>query len=129
MEANDRGRTTGLWRYPAAAGDTTLASAHGYHVVATDGRIGHVERVSTEPGTAWLIVDTGVWIFGTRRMIPAGLIDRIDRDAREVHVRVSKDEIRSAPDYEAVADADHTHELAEARHRDALSAHFGRWEI
>jgi hypothetical protein len=34
-------------------------------------------------------------------MLPAGVIDRIDYDRREVHVNLTKDEIRQAPDYEA----------------------------
>ena len=47
------------------------------------------------------MVDTGVWIFGNKRMLPAGVIDRIDYDDRKVYVNLAKDEIRQAPDYVA----------------------------
>ena len=47
------------------------------------------------------MVDTGVWIFGKKRMLPAGVIDRIDYDGRKVYVNLTKDEIRQAPDYDA----------------------------
>jgi hypothetical protein len=52
-------------------------------------------------GGSYIVVDTGFWIFGKKRMLPAGVIDRIDYDRREVHVNLTKDDIRQAPDYNA----------------------------
>jgi hypothetical protein len=34
-------------------------------------------------------------------MLPAGVIDRIDYDGREVHVNLTKDKIHEAPNYDA----------------------------
>ena len=45
-------------------------------------------------------VDTGPWIFGKKRMLPAGVIDRVDRDDEKVYVNRSKDEIKDAPEFD-----------------------------
>jgi hypothetical protein len=44
-------------------------------------------------------VDTGFWIFGKKRLIP-GLVSTVDHDANTVHVNMTKEQIKSAPDYE-----------------------------
>jgi hypothetical protein len=46
------------------------------------------------------VVDTGFWIFGKKRMIPAGVISRVDHDDRQVYVALTKDQIKQAPDFE-----------------------------
>jgi hypothetical protein len=63
-------------------------------------------------------VDTGFWIFGKKRMIPAGAITDMDLDNRTVRVNLTKDQIKAAPDYEA-AQRDDTD------YRDRLSDHYG----
>ena len=41
------------------------------------------------------------------RLIPAGVVTAVDHDAKQVHVTMTKDEIKSAPDYDAtVRDSD-----------------------
>jgi len=45
-------------------------------------------------------LDTGFWIFGKKRMIPAGVITRIDHDDRNVYVTLTKDQIKQAPDFD-----------------------------
>ena len=71
----------------------------GYDVEATDGGIGKIDEASDEAGSAYLVVDTGFWIFGRKRMIPAGVVARVDDDDRKVYVSMSKDDIKSAPDF------------------------------
>jgi hypothetical protein len=39
-------------------------------------------------------------------MLPAGVIDRIDYDGRQVLVNLTKDQVRDAPDYDAGRDQD-----------------------
>ena len=73
----------------------------GYDVEATDGRIGKIDEASNEAASSYLVVDTGFWIFGKKRLIPAGVIRRVDDEDRTVHVSMTKDQIKSAPDYEA----------------------------
>lgn len=93
MESSDRG----LWDYsdPASGADLT-----GYSVEATDGGIGKVDEATNEVGSSYIVVDTGPWIFGKKRMLPAGVIDRVDRDDEKVYVNRSKDEIKDAPEFD-----------------------------
>jgi hypothetical protein len=89
-----------LWSYrdTARSEPTDLV---GFQVVATDGAIGNIDAATYDVGGSYIVVDTGVWIFGKKRMLPAGVIDRIDYDDRKVDVNLTKDEIRQAPDYDA----------------------------
>jgi hypothetical protein len=74
----------------------------GYEVSARDGSIGKVEElVDGDDGRAYIVVDTGFWIFDKKRMIPAGAIDTIDHKNRRINVKLTKDEIKKAPDYDA----------------------------
>jgi hypothetical protein len=91
---------TDLWSYR----DTTRSQTTdlvGFQVVATDGAIGNLDAATYEVGGSYIVVDTGFWIFGKKRMLPAGVIDRIDYDAHKVHVNLTKDQIREAPDFYA----------------------------
>ena len=72
----------------------------GYSVEAIDGRIGKVDVASDEADAAHLVVDTGFWIFGIKRLIPAGVVASVDDMSRCVHVNMSKQQVREAPDWE-----------------------------
>jgi hypothetical protein len=87
-----------VWGYV----DLTLAEQHpaGFTVEAQDGKIGKVDKASNEPGSSYLVVDTGPWILGKKVIIPAGLIERVDRDSETVFVSRTKDEIKEAPEYD-----------------------------
>jgi hypothetical protein len=91
---------TDLWSYRDTARSHTTDLV-GFLVVATDGAIGNLDAATYDVGGSYIVVDTGFWIFGKKRMLPAGVIDRIDYDRREVLVNLAKDEIRQAPDYDA----------------------------
>jgi hypothetical protein len=93
--------TLPLWKYRADLGMVTLRrDAVGYDVAATDGVIGSIHESSYDPSGAYLVVDTGTWIFGERRMIPAGVVERVDVEARTVFIALSKAEVEAAPDFE-----------------------------
>ena len=72
----------------------------GYDVEASDGSIGKIDEASTEAAGQWLVVDTGFWIFGKKRLIPAGTVSGVDHDGKTVIVNMSKDQIKSAPDFD-----------------------------
>ena len=72
----------------------------GYAVEATDGGIGSVAEVDTAAGAAHLVVDTGPWIFGRKVLLPAGTVERVDRDERKVYVDRTKDQIKESPEYD-----------------------------
>jgi hypothetical protein len=84
----------------------------GYDVEAADGGIGTVDGATFETGRGHVVVATGPWIFGRKVLLPAGVIDRVDHEARCVHVTRTKDEIRHAPEYDPDTPAD---DPAEAR--------------
>jgi hypothetical protein len=92
--------SSGIWTYR----ETILVQAQpdlaGYKVEAEDGSIGKVDEASNEIGSAFVVVDTGPWIFGTKVMIPAGAVRDIDPDAETVFVDRTKDEIKDAPEFD-----------------------------
>ena len=75
----------------------------GFDVEATDGSIGTIDEATTDTDRAHVVVDTGFWIFGKKRLIPAGAVTAVDENARKVTVNLSKDQIKSAPDYDESA--------------------------
>ena len=89
--------STWTYRDTINAGQRDLV---GYKVEAADGSIGKIDETSNEAGAAYVVVDTGPWIFGKKRLIPAGVIERIDADAELVYVGMTKDQIKNAPDFD-----------------------------
>src|SRR5262245_18934037 len=77
----------------------------GYDVEAADDSIGKVDKRSTEAGRDYLVVDTGFWIFGHKRLIPAGVVRRVDNKQRKIYVAMTKDEIKNAPDFDEMMTA------------------------
>jgi len=93
--------TIWVWRlYGRASSASMLPDITGFDVEATDGSIGKVDEATYENGEGALVVDTGFWIFGKKRMLPAGVVQGVDEEERKVFVSVSKDEIKNAPDYD-----------------------------
>jgi hypothetical protein len=84
--------------YDASPGQ--LPDVTGWKVEAQDGHIGKVDSATYETSSSCLVVDTGFWIFGKKRMIPAGVVDTVDPDNETVHVTMTKEQIRQAPDYD-----------------------------
>lgn len=72
----------------------------GYDVEATDGPIGTIDQATGETDRSYVVVDTGAWISGKKRLIPAGLLTAVDHDASTVTLTLSKDQVRAAPDYD-----------------------------
>ncbi|MCM2416992.1 PRC-barrel domain containing protein [Streptomyces sp. RKAG293] len=89
-----------IWGYGATSGYQAEADVTGYKVEATDGHIGKVDKHSDEVGAAYLVVDTGVWIFGKSVLLPAGTVSRVDHENRTVFVARSKGEIKDAPEFD-----------------------------
>jgi hypothetical protein len=71
-----------------------------YDVEATDGCIGTIDHAASDESGAYVVVDLGSWVPGTKRLIPAGAIAELDHDGRKVHLALTQDEIRDAPDYD-----------------------------
>jgi hypothetical protein len=94
--------TVSVWTYRTSlSNNVTYPSKFvGYDVEATDGSIGKIDKASTETGRQYLVVDTGFWIFGKKRLIPAGVVTNVDHDDHNVYVAMTKDQIKQAPDYD-----------------------------
>jgi len=106
---------SGLWDY----GDPTFGTdLSGYSVEATDGGIGKIDEATNEVGSSYIVVDTGPWIFGKKVMLPAGVIDRVDREDETVYVNRSKDEIKDSPPFDETAYRDDAY-------RDDLGTYYG----
>src|SRR5262245_32770053 len=58
-----------VWTYRGDI-DTTAKNLVAYDVEAADGGIGKIDKASTEVNRQYLVVDTGFWIFGKKRLIP-----------------------------------------------------------
>jgi len=106
--------TIDLWAYPDSFGRLDVT---GYDVEALDGDIGTVDETSLELGAGYLVIDTGRWIFGKKVMIPAGLVERVDRDGETVYIARRKDEIENAPEFDQDQYSDPTY-------RDKLGAYY-----
>ncbi len=87
--------------FASSSGTGKLPDVTGFNVEATDGHIGKVDEATSKDTSSCLVVDTGFWIFGNKRMIPAGVVRRVDPDQKKIYVAMSKDEIKGAPDYDA----------------------------
>src|SRR5918912_4113933 len=85
-------------------------------VQAADGGIGKVQDVVERGSRAFLLVDTGPWIFGKTIKVPAGLVQAVDAEQRIVLVDRPKDDIKNAPEQDDLAD--------DAEHEEALTRHY-----
>jgi hypothetical protein len=86
-----------IWSYKDEIAGIDLT---GYSVEATDGSIGKIDDATNEVGESYIVVDTGPWIFGKSVVLPAGIIDRVDRNEETIYVNLWKDEIKNAPEYD-----------------------------
>ncbi len=94
--------STDLWTY-RDAGTIGVEVARGvdlagFSVEATDGGIGKIDEATYDTSRSYIVVDTGPWIFGRKVMLPAGVIYRVDLEAKTVYVDRPKDEIKNAPE-------------------------------
>jgi hypothetical protein len=72
----------------------------GFDVEATDGSIGSIDEATYDTDASYIVVDTGPWIFGKKVLLPAGVINNVDVNARKVYVERTKEEIKNAPEYD-----------------------------
>jgi hypothetical protein len=89
---------TNLWTY--REGTVTNGDVVGYDVEAVDGSIGKIDASTADADLAHVVVDTGFWIFGKKRLIPAGAVTAVDHDNGRVAVQLTKDQIKNAPDFD-----------------------------
>ncbi|MFE9929783.1 PRC-barrel domain containing protein [Streptomyces sp. NPDC005533] len=106
--------TEHVWSYKSTSGHLAGTDLTGYKVEAVDGSIGKVDKHSDEVGDAYLVVDTGVWIFGKEVLLPAITVISVDPDERTIHVDRTKEQIKNSPEFHRdkhLGDADYRAQL------------------
>jgi sporulation protein YlmC with PRC-barrel domain len=77
------------------------AEVIGYRIRAIDGEIGHVEDFLVDDESwaiADMVVDTRNWLPGRKVLVPPSAIESVDWDARQVKVRLAREELKRAPE-------------------------------
>ena len=72
----------------------------GYEVEALDGSIGRIAGATRDGRSAYVIVDTGPWVFGRTVMLPAGVIHNGNHAHEKVFVNRTQDQIKDAPEFD-----------------------------
>ena len=78
----------------------------GYHIRATDGKIGHVDDVLLDEGgreVRFLQVDTSNWLGGKSVIISPSAVDRIDSSNQEIRLRITRAAVSGAPSVEVAS--------------------------
>ncbi|WP_367038928.1 PRC-barrel domain-containing protein [Streptomyces sp. Je 1-332] len=108
-----------IWSYTPTAGHGPDADLTGYKVEAADGHIGKVDKHSNEVANQYIVVDTGVWIFGKEVLLPASTVTAIDHEARKILVSRTKEQIKEAPEF------DKEKHLGDPAYRDQIGGYYG----
>ncbi|MEV7729823.1 PRC-barrel domain-containing protein [Streptomyces sp. NPDC101733] len=111
--------TEHVWSYTSTADYLRGTDLTGYKVEATDGSIGKVDKHSDEVGDAYLVVDTGVWIFGKEVLLPASTVVRVDVDEHKVFVDRTREQIKDAPEFHR------DQHLGDSGYREELGTYYG----
>ncbi len=89
-----------VWQYRESMGFSARGvDLSGFRVVGKDGEIGTVDRASNDVRVNYVVVDTGDWSPGRQVMLPAYAVAHIDPSSRTVQVDLTRDDVRSAPDF------------------------------
>ncbi|MGW6565853.1 PRC-barrel domain-containing protein [Streptomyces sp. NPDC054975] len=110
--------TDNLWSYDATSGHLAGTDLTGWTVEATDGHVGTVDKHSDEAGDAYLVVDTGAWIFGKEVLIPASAVTLVDVEVQAVYLALSKEQVKDAPEFQSEK------YLADVQYREEIASHY-----
>lgn len=100
----------------------SIGEVDGYHVEATDGRIGHVEDFLIDDSNwrvGYVVINTRNWLPGKRVIIAPGWIRKVDWSASTVCADLTRDSIKNSPAY------DPSHPMS-SDYLGQLHQHFGR---
>jgi hypothetical protein len=89
---------TDLWTYDDTLGRVDMS---GFSVEALDGSVGKVVSNTLDADQCYLLVESGSPLLGKRRvLVPAGLVERVDRDDETVYLRCREDDVKEGPAYD-----------------------------
>jgi len=71
----------------------------GFHLLATDGEIGHVDDFLLDEGwrVRYLVVDTSNAIGGRSVLIAGSAVTSVDSPAAKIRVNLSREDIKRSP--------------------------------
>lgn len=117
-----------LGAQPAARHDATddphlrsTDEVSGYHVEATDGDIGHIERFLFDDedwAIRYIVVDTSNWWGGRRVLIAPSWIRGVRWMDSKVSINMTRDAVKRSPEYDPAAQVNREYE-------DRLYSHYG----
>jgi hypothetical protein len=87
-------------------GDPHLRSTReviGYHIRATDGKIGHVEDFIADDESwtiHYMVVDTQTWLRGKRVLIAPAWVSKVDWVEKSVYVNLRKESVKDSPEFD-----------------------------
>ena len=90
----------------------------GFAIEAQDGPVGIVLAACDDSYGAFIVSSGGAFNGGLSTMVPAGMVERVDAQARTVVLRCSLEQIRRAPAFE-------NDRYRDAAFRRELSAYYG----
>ena len=103
---SERGTAKGREPQRADAHLRSTQSVNGYHICASDEKIGHVDDFMMND-RSWairqLVIKTGLWLSGREVQVPTSKVDRISYDASTVFVNLTKNAIEQSPAHHLVS--------------------------
>lgn len=81
----------------------SVSEVRGYHVLGSDGPIGHIEDFILDDQSwqlRYLLVDTSNWWFGKKVMVSAGWTTNISWPERKVRFELSREAIKACPKWD-----------------------------
>lgn len=103
-------------------GDSHLRSCTvvmGYHIHANDGDIGHVQALLVDDETwaiRYLVVNTSNWWIGHQVLVTPEQIRDVSWLDETISLNLNREEIKSAPPYDASSKPDRAQELSQHEH-------------
>jgi hypothetical protein len=74
-------------------------SIKGFEVEATDGHAGKVSWASYAPGESYLVISRRHHLHEIHHVVPAAAVEKIDKSARKVSLRLTGAEVERAPEH------------------------------
>jgi hypothetical protein len=96
-----------------------VSSLLGSTIRATDGDLGHVRDFLFDDRDwilRYLVVETGSWLSSRHVLISPGVAEHPDWEQRLIPVRLTKDQVRNAPDVDTAKPVSRQHEVAMSRY-------------
>ena len=97
-------------------GDAHLRSTtaiNGYHVLATDGKIGHLENIFIDDASwdiRYLTVDTRNWWPGQHVLLSPQSVRQISWSDRQIALNITRDQVKTSPPWDPVKMIDSAYE-------------------